>query len=683
MTMNSDIPQQGPDGIPAYAIVGLGFNVPTVGQSVTITVGPAADGSPTSTAWMFPPMTVQFNLNGTAYGVLTVTATPTNATVTLRNDGLATAGTPVPVGAGIVSGGPQGPTGATGATGAAGVSSFATLGTGGLTMPAPGSSTTVNVGSSSWTAVGNFIAVSDGTKVAVLQVTALPSGQMTLLNPIGMNINPLAGATFAAGSAVTQAAPQVGPISESQQGSTIVGNVVVDKSSILAGATLVIPIGMPALANSEVADIAASFVFWSTTTSDFGRVKQVMAVRNNGGTYQDPLGGSNAIDVSVPPQSQYVGASLASTAVQMRAQGAGLVVSITAPSAVNIIARGAIGYERGGTVVGAGPAPVITSVTVQTGGAGGGTIGKIFGSGFTGVVPGQAPGNVTLDGATASWTVANDGEIDFVSGPAAGGGVGPIIVTHPLNGPSNTNFNWTYVDDPTVMFGANLAAFGTAASIQQTSGTVTAWNDTTANARHLNVVGGVPTYNASSATFPGFASITFDGVSAALSNASFGINLGGATGGDADVLLWIVGKVISNSGVLGVMGLATTAIPACELVELSNQADCEGHSRGSGALGSPALAGAKHLFTGVSQATGASHTNSSALDNGTPGSVTGTGGSLGTAGALRLGVRASGASFCNVEIVEWGVVFLAPGSAYPSAQLTRLRNYANAKYGTP
>lgn len=673
MTMNSDIPNQGPDGIPAFAIVGLGFNVPTVGQSVTITVGPAADGSPTSTAWMFAPMTVQFNLNGTAYGVLTVTATPTNATVTLRNDGLATAGTPVPVGAGIVSGGPQGPTGATGATGAAGVSSFTTLGTGGLTMPAPGSTVTVNVGSSSWTAVGNFIAVSDGTKVAVLQVTALPSGQMTLLNPIGMNINPLANATFAAGSAVTQSAPQVGPISESQVGTTKVGNAAFDVAQILGGQTLIIPVPLPALALSEVVDIAASISFWSTTTSDFSRVKQVMAVRNNGGTYQDPLGLTTAIDVTSPAQALYSGASVAPTVVSMKVQGAGLVVSVTAPVGITIQARGVIGYERGGTVTAAGPGPVITSVTAASGGAGGGTSLHILGSGFTGVSPAQPPGSVTLASVVPSFTTVSDGEVDCVAGPnPSGAATGPIIVTHPLNGPSNTNFTWTYVDDPLVIL-PGMRFFGRGESAVQSSNVVSSWADLTTFANNFTA-NGAPGFTAADATINNKSTIQFT------VNDFFRLASMVLPAADQSLFMWAVCKVTDAS----TREIFNYDTGGGEILYLAGLPDTEGLAKASATWGSTQT-GAWVLIWGVSDSSAAGSTpNQVDVNNGTAVSGASSVGTVRAASAqASIGRRTSAFNDRNFlgSMAAVGVVPYTAGSPISTAQKNRLRAWVTTFYG--
>lgn len=578
--------------------------------------------------------------------------------------------------------GAPGPVGPVGPTGPVGTSSFTTLGTGGLTMPASGSTTTVNVGVNSWTAANNFVAVADATKIAVLQVTATPAGQLTLLNPIGMNINPVAGTTFVAGSAVTQAAPQVGPISESQVGASIVGNAPIDVSTVQAGATLVIPIPLPALANSEVADIAASIAFWSTVTSDFGRVKQVMAVRNNGGTYQDPLGLSTAIDVSSPAQALYVGSTVATTAIVMKAQGAGLVLSITAPVGVIIQARGAIGYERGGTVVGAGSAPVVTSIDTATGSAGGGLSTTIRGHGFTGVAGVGA--NVTIDGIQPSFgPPSGDTAIPITTAPnPSGGGTGPIIVTHPLNGPSNTNITFTYTDDPSSIFAATPPRVWLRGdSIVQSGGVISAWNDKSTFGNNVPLGVGTPTYHATGSnpnSTPTLSLTSTNPDTFSLAN----LNMGAA---DQGIFAWAVVKLGSAASLMELFSFGSAASNGCELLFLSGPPDAEGGSRGSTTWGSSTLNTWVMIWSYYdASSVGSGGTNSISVQNGAAVNSPASAGSARIQTAqLSIGRRALGFNDrpLSAEIAELGLAPFAAGVRPAAGLLTRLKAYSTAFHG--
>jgi IPT/TIG domain len=675
---------QGPPGPPAFANTSGTFVVPpsTGGagaQQVTIQLGiNPATGAPSTSAGFFPPQPVSVSFAGVSYGVYNVVAQPTASSLTLQNNGASgnpTPGTVVPSGAGVAPSG-------TGQPGPTGPAAYTTL-LSSFTLPAAGSTATVNLASTGTTPALSWITLNDGVHPVLVQVQSVTDGMhAVVLNPLGYTGNPVVGYVVASSSFVTPTAAPTGPLGQAQIGSSLFANDGFDTATILPGAPLTIPLNIAPLALSEVLTLDVTVTFWSTVTSDQGRARQTIQVRNNGGTLQDPNGATVGVDTSVPIQSLYSGATVAATVVQLVTNGNGLAIKITAPPSVTIQARGSIGYDRGGAIAGAGPAPVVTSIVPATGGAGGGTPYTITGHGFTGVSGTGA--SVALDAAAASFVTQSDTTITGTSGPNAGGaGVGPVLVTHPLNGPSNTNIPWTYTDDPLAMFGTNLAAYGNETSIQQTASVITAWNDLTTNARHLNQIGGVPTYNAASGTFGGSKqTVTFDGVSADLFANNFLINLGGASSGDADIFLWAICKVISTTGVLGIMGLNTAAIAAAELVELSNQADTEGHSRGS-ATASGTIGGAKHLIMGYSQATGTSRQNACQVDNGTLATITGTGGALGSGTQFRLGCRASGASFCNVEIVNWGCAFFAPGTTFPTALATRLRTYSVTNYGTP
>jgi hypothetical protein len=615
-----------------------------------------------------------------SYGVYNVVAQPTASSLTLQNNdasGNPTPGTIVPSGAGIAPSG-------TGQPGPTGPAAYTTL-LSSFTLPAAGSTATVNLASTGTTPALSWITLNDGLHPVLVQVQSVTDGtHAVVLNPLGYTGNPVVGYVVSSSSFVTPTAAPTGPLGQAQIGSSLFANDGFDTATIVGGTTLTIPLNIAPLALSEVLTLDVTVTFWSTVTSDQGRARQTIQVRNNGGTLQDPNGQTIGVDTSVPIQSLYSGATVATTAVQLTTNGNGLAIKITAPATVTIQARGSVGYDRGGTTAGAGAAPVVTGIAPGTGGAGGGTPYVITGHGFTGVSGTGA--SVALDGAPASFATQNDTTINGTSGPNAGGaGSGFVVVTHPLNGPSNATIPWVYTDDPLAMFGTNLAAYGNETSIQQTASVISAWNDLTTNARHLNQIGGVPTYNAASATFGGSKqTVTFDGVSADLFANNFLINLGGASGGDADVFLWCIVKIISVTGVLGVMGLNTAAVAAAEILSLNNQADAEGHSRGSATATTPAtIGGSRHLIMGYSQATGASRTNQCQVDNNAVFNITATGGALGAGTQFRLGCRATGSSFCNVEMVNWGCAFYAPGTPYPTAIATRLRTYSNTNYLTP
>lgn len=577
-----------------------------------------------------------------------------------------------------------GPNGPGGTNGTNGINPFTTLLAPGLTVPAFAATTTVNVGSNAWTAVGTYVAVSsvDGTVVAFFKVTAAPAGELTLLNPVGMNVNPIAGTVFAAGSFITQSAPPVGPVSETQVGASILGNAIIDVATVQAGATLLVPVPLPTLANSEVAKIAADIAYWSTVTSDHGGVQLVMRLRNNGGTYQDPLGGANAIDVSSPPQAMYTGATVAGTIVGIRVQNAGLVLSIQAPIGVLIQARGAIGYERGGVVAGAGGAPLLTSIDIATGSAGGGLQTTLRGSRFTGVAGTGA--SVTVGGNQASFGApSGDIAIPITIPPNPGGaGVVAIQVIHPLNGPSNTNVTFAYTDDPSSIFSATPPRVWLRGdSIAQSAGVISAWNDKSTFGNNVPLGTGTPTYHASGSTPLGTPTLSLTSTNPdtfSLAN----LNMGAA---DQGIFAWAVVKLGNAAALMELFSFGSAASNGCEILFLNGPPDAEGGVRGSATWGASTLNTWVLIWAYYDAASvGAGGQNNISVQNGTSVNSAASAGSARIQTAqLSIGRRALGFNDrpLTAEIAEFGIAPFAAGVRPSAGLLTRLKTYSTSFHG--
>jgi hypothetical protein len=81
--------------------------------------------------------------------------------------------------------GPIGPQGVQGGSGPPGKNAYTTT-TASLTVPNHGSTTTVTVADASWIAVGELVYVAGAAgsgQAGILQVTAIASNTLTLLNP--------------------------------------------------------------------------------------------------------------------------------------------------------------------------------------------------------------------------------------------------------------------------------------------------------------------------------------------------------------------------------------------------------------------------------------------------------------------------------------------------------------------
>ena len=179
---------QGPAGPPggtsAATTLSATFTMPASGATATANVANASVFAVGSVVYI------------PGLGYLSVTAVNTGAnTLTLQNLGYATnsaSGTTAPSGTTVSGSGLQGPagaqgpvgaTGGTGPAGAAGANAW-TLSTVGFTVPAIGSSVTVNVNDASWATVGETVWVQNagGATAGAMQVTAKTANSLTLLN---------------------------------------------------------------------------------------------------------------------------------------------------------------------------------------------------------------------------------------------------------------------------------------------------------------------------------------------------------------------------------------------------------------------------------------------------------------------------------------------------------------------
>lgn len=172
----------------AYTTVTQSFTVPNVGSSSSISVGNAL--------WMTPGQTVYVATAGHYY----VSSVTNSQTVVLTNLGYTGNSNPGIV---VVTGSSISPSGVPGAAGVQGVSAYTTL-SNGYTQPAIGSNVVVQVATTAFTSIGQYIYVQNG---GCYQVQGITDGQLMSLTNIGTVGNAAPASVVAGGGAVSVSGP--------------------------------------------------------------------------------------------------------------------------------------------------------------------------------------------------------------------------------------------------------------------------------------------------------------------------------------------------------------------------------------------------------------------------------------------------------------------------------------------
>lgn len=267
---------------------------------------------------------------------------------------------------------------------------------------------------------------------------------------------------------------------------------------------------------------------------------------------------SSDSDVTSPAPPLNATPSMLNTAVSIVPNAEGIEVRVTAPANVPVLAQLVGSFSRS-PLPGAGSAPTISgifqdqacTIPLTSGPCEGATTLFALGTGFTGTV------GVAVAGVSASFSVLDSQHIQILTTqePTGLGVTGQVVVTT-INGTTvNPAVTYQYVTSVFSIFGystTNLRGDYTPASIQQTAGNVTSWQDASGNGNNINPLDGTVTYNASSSmTSPAGPTASWGGaasMSLLFSLASIGVPTG--------FFAWCVIKITGGTpgGVISYLG---------------------------------------------------------------------------------------------------------------------------------
>lgn len=688
----------GPIGPNAFTTLTAPFTVPSPGNSAIANV--------VNNTWI---ASGQYVVASDGTHVATLLAVPVNASttqVTLTNplQNVGNSGTPTIASAGQVSAG-------------SGAYTPTTNTTQNFTVPAAGGTATVNVANAQFLQPGFWLSLGDGTNAATLKIQSVNvlAGTASLLNAANFSGNAIPNTVINSGALALVTAQPGGAISQSTIGTVIYANDGSPQGNIQPLTTLVLySVPLPALALGEVLAISMMCAFKSTTTSDFGHVEQRLVLRNNGGTLSDPGGLLVGTDVTSPawPQNTGTGSAYGGQLSAMGQPGSGNVQLQIVGGAIQVIVHNtsatltvqaivSVGYDRdNAATVGAGPAPVVSSISPTSYSAGGTTSGQIIGSHFTGVtgtgarvvLGGSGPNGLT-NGVDASFAVQDDQHINITAAQNPNGAVtnGAVVVIHPLNGSSNTNITMSYTDDPNAMFFISGKYFAGAVapgfwlrgdSIVTSSGNFASWTDKSPNGNNFSKGAGATgltvTNNSAIWTPATWSDVTFNGT-----NDFISATIAPGTA-DLGLFLWAVYKLLVapgaqkylvSFGTASFNALVNTVVGSGSPAMFSQGTFADwGTSQGT-------TAGAGVWGFSDAHSVGASGVSQISLNGGNAVQVPATQNAKPSSSTMSIGA-ANSSAFINVQLVEAGGVFL-PAGTHLTTEATRLHTYWHSTFGIP
>jgi hypothetical protein len=415
-----------------------------------------------------------------------------------------------------------------------------------------------------------------------------------------------------------------------------------------------------------------SYTSGGTVTSlAFGHFQRQVTYRECFGSVLNAQEGTLDTDITTPVPPSNITPSLAATVVSITSSAESIVVDVTAPPNVGLLAAAAVSYLRWPPST-PGSAPTLISSSVSTGPSDGGTTGTLTMTSSAGLV------GVTLDGVAASARIVNSTTIAFKSSPGpAFGGTGDIVV-QTVSGNSNALTNaWTYTSTPLSILGgkANVAFLGYGSSLGQVAGTVTSWNDVSGNGQNIPAVG-TPTYNSSS------THITPNGPTVSCSGAAGNgfilpstFVLGGAA---TPLFMWTVARQTTSGGLATLLSYQGGFT---DYLHMSSTSPALGAEGGADLIWGSSIIGQTLAIAAYSDgAVGAGCTQFISVSNGTPvtQTISGSANRAGT-GNVSIGIRAD-----NVlpSQTEFAVVLFA--NIKPSSpQLAALETWAQVNLGVP
>jgi large repetitive protein len=434
----------------------------------------------------------------------------------------------------------------------------------------------------------------------------------------------------------------------------------------------------------ETVEMWARVFFRSASGTDCAQWTRDITVTNTTALgITTPSGVTTDTDLTSPIFPGNTGTSLQTATAKIQIVGGTLVINATAPAGTAMNASAMVSWVRS-PLTAPGLLPTIASLSVTSGGSSGGTSTVITGTNFVNV---STILFGTFQVASGSYTVNSTTQITVNSTPAGSGTNLTLSVT--TNGGTGTLPSaWTYNNELDLIWKISgvpcLVAWWRDDGMQNSGPSLVSVTDRTGNGFTQTVGAGTVTFNSADANFNGRNSFTTDGATSYMTSPNIPLTLGGASGGDASMIILACARTLAAPGVGGLVTYQTATTPIVELLELSGNVDGEGHGRGS-ATGGSAITNLSRALMAFSSSVGAGTQNVSAVSNGTQFTATGTGGAPGAGRAATIGCRAGPASFLNAKFADVAVIMLAPGTttANVSTQLAQSESYFQARYGVP